>query len=88
MRSIKQCPPTVPRTLRDDVAMLVTFDGIDGCVEYGACGVNSRQLAAYLLDYVHVDSAMKMDQGPPGVPLQCGCADSRMTALGSVRWAH
>ncbi len=49
--------------LRDDVAMLVTFDGVDGCVEYGACGVNSHQLAAYLLDYVHVDSAMEMDQG-------------------------
>jgi hypothetical protein len=49
--------------LRDDQAMLVTFDGVDGCVEYGACGVNSHQLAAYLLDYVHVDSAMEMDQG-------------------------
>ena len=43
--------------------LLVTFDGVDGCVEYGKCGVNAWQFAAFLLDYLKVDSAMNMDQG-------------------------
>jgi exopolysaccharide biosynthesis protein len=44
--------------------LLVTFDGHDGCVEYDPkCGVNSHQLASFLLDYLGVHSAMNMDQG-------------------------
>jgi hypothetical protein len=43
--------------------LLVTFDGHDGCTEYGNCGVNSHQFAAFLLDYLRVHSALNMDQG-------------------------
>ena len=43
--------------------LLVTFDGHDGCTEYGNCGVNAHQFAAFLLDHLHVNSAMNMDQG-------------------------
>ena len=44
--------------------LLVTFDGIDGCVEYKpTCGVNSWQFASFMLDYLKVETAMEMDQG-------------------------
>ena len=43
--------------------LLVTFDGHDGCTEYGNCGVNAHQFAAFLLDHLRVHSAMNMDQG-------------------------
>jgi len=44
--------------------MFVTFDGEDNCTEYKpTCGVDSRQFAAFLLDYLEVNTAMEMDQG-------------------------
>lgn len=50
--------------LRGNDFMLVTFDGEDGCVEYNpTCGVNSHEFAAFMLDYLHVDTAMELDQG-------------------------
>ena len=43
---------------------LILFDGEDGCTEYKpTCGVDSRQFALFLLDYLKVDTAMEMDQG-------------------------
>lgn len=43
---------------------LVAFDGEDGCTEYKpTCGVDSRQFALFLLDYMKVETAMELDQG-------------------------
>ena len=50
--------------LRGDEFMLVTTDGEHGCTEgKPTCGVDDHQLAAFLIDYLHVDTAMSMDQG-------------------------
>jgi len=50
--------------LKGSQFMVVTMDGIDGCVEYKpTCGVNSWQFASFLLDHLEVETAMEMDQG-------------------------
>jgi hypothetical protein len=50
--------------LRGDEFMLVTTDGEHGCTEgKPTCGMDDHQLAAFLIDFLDVTSAMSMDQG-------------------------
>lgn len=45
-------------------AYFVTFDGHDGCpLKDPTCGTNAFTLAYFFKDYLHVTSAMNMDQG-------------------------
>lgn len=50
--------------MRGSDFLMVVFDGEDGCVEFKpTCGINSHQFAAFLLDFLKVDTAMELDQG-------------------------